>query len=231
MYLISYFKFSTTFGDILGPSMYIKNKHKIVYVLSIIFFGFIILTVLVLVFPISLVDKEFSEVIQEHHYPLLDTVMQWISWPGMMPNSLILVLLTSGVFLLLNYKREALFILFTLLSGVVSYFLKVVINRPRPTADLVRILKEAEHQSFPSGHVLFYVVFFGFVIIVIRHLKYIPSLLKVVIISLCLFLIFSVPFSRIYLGAHWFTDVAGGFLLGLLLLFFLSASYLKKQNT
>ena len=207
-----------------------KNKRKIGYVLAVISFGFILLTTLVLVFPVSLVDKEFSEEIQEHHYPILDTAMQWISWPGAMPNSLILVLLTSGVFLLWSHKRESLFILLTLLSGVVSYFLKIVINRPRPTADLVRIIKDAGNQSFPSGHVLFYVVFFGFVIILMRHLKYIPRALRIAIISLCLFLIFSVPLSRIYLGAHWFTDVAGGFLLGLFLLFFLSAGYLRKQD-
>lgn len=209
--------------------MHIKNKRKIIYVEGILSLGFILLTVLVLIFPISLVDKEFSEEIQEHRYPVLDTIMELISWPGTMPHSLVVVLVTSGIFLLFKYKREALFILLTLFTGVISYVLKVVINRPRPTADLVRILKETSNQSFPSGHVLFYVVFFGFIVMLMRHLKYIPQLLRTTVTSLCLFLIFTVPLSRVYLGAHWFTDVAGGFLLGLFMLFILSMSYLRNQ--
>src|SRR3712207_8549024 len=43
-----------------------------------------------------------------------------------------------------------------------TLFRSYVIGRPRPTLDLVRVSGEWAHESFPSGHVVFYVCFFGF---------------------------------------------------------------------
>jgi undecaprenyl-diphosphatase len=155
--------------------------------------------------------------------------MKLISWPGYIPESVIMVLVTSGVFLGFKLKREALFILLTLFSGVISHSLKIIIDRPRPADDVVRIIEKARHQSFPSGHVLFYVIFFGFIIILMDHLKAVPNGIRIAVISICAFLIFTIPFSRIYLGAHWFTDVLGGFMVGLLGLFALSYYYQKTR--
>ncbi|MHB1177405.1 MAG: phosphatase PAP2 family protein [Daejeonella sp.] len=206
-----------------------ERKRTLLYVLGGIFLGFILLTFLVSLFPNSLVDREFSEEIQEHQYPLLDALMKIISWPGYTPESIIIVFLTSGTFMLFKKKRESLFILFTLLSGVISHSLKIIIDRPRPTVNFVRIIEIAKYQSFPSGHVLFYVIFFGFIIVLMNHLKAIQRRLRMTVISICIFLIFTIPFSRIYLGAHWFTDVLGGFMLGMLGLFILSYYYFKKK--
>ena len=211
-----------------------NRKRLLIYVLSIISFCFLFLTVIVSVFPSSLVDREFSEEVQEHHYPVLDQVMKLVSWPGSMPYSLIIVLFAAALFFIFKYKREALYTIFTLFSGVISSSLKLLINRPRPTQDVVRILEKANHQSFPSGHVLFYVIFFGFMILLMHHLKSISKAVRMLVITLSLFLIINIPISRVYLGAHWFTDVTGGFLLGLLSLFVLSYFYLqgsKNPNT
>jgi undecaprenyl-diphosphatase len=111
---------------------------------------------------------------------------------------------------------------------LVSSALKILINRPRPTEDVVRILEKAKRQSFPSGHVLFYVLFFGFLALLMYHLKNIPKYIRLIIGIIAVFLIFTVPLSRVYLGAHWFTDVLGGFLLGILSLLILSYLYLRK---
>lgn len=216
-------------GRLIYKRMNDKRKQILRYVLGAISLGFIVLTGLVLIFPFSFVDKEFSEELQEHHNSILDAVMMMISWFGYMPNSLIMVLVVAFVFFIFKYKREAVFTLTTLLSGLVSSGLKILINRPRPAESLVRILEKAKQQSFPSGHVLFYVVFFGFLAVLMLQLKTIPQLVRYAVLTFCMMLIFMVPFSRVYLGAHWFSDVLAGGLMGLLLLYVNSFFYLKKE--
>lgn len=206
------------------------RKRILLYVLGGILFGFIALTILVSSFPVSVVDREFSEEIQEHQYPFLDSTMKAISWPGSAPQSIVIVVITAIVFYMFKRRKECYFILLTMISGIIGRSLKILIDRPRPTDDLVRIIETAKHQSFPSGHVLFYVSFFGFVIILMNHLKDINRPFRISVMAFCAFMIFTVPISRIYLGAHWFTDVLGGALLGILLLFGLSYFYMKNHH-
>lgn len=207
-----------------------QRKRVLEYVLGIILLGFIALTALVYAFPHSVIDIEFSEEIQEHPFPLLDSVMKSISAVGIFPYSVIIVLCMALIFYFFKFRREALYICLTLISGVVSASLKIIINRPRPTEDMVRIVEKASHQSFPSGHVLFYVVFFGFLTLLMYHIKSIARALRITIASISLFLVFTIPFSRVYLGAHWFTDVLAGFLAGMLCLLILSYFYLRKSD-
>lgn len=82
--------------------------------------GFVLLTLFVLLDPVPNIDRKFSEEVQEHHHPAVDTVMRAISWAGYMPNSAIVVAFATLLFLLLRFRREALFVLLTSLSGLVS---------------------------------------------------------------------------------------------------------------
>jgi membrane-associated phospholipid phosphatase len=207
-----------------------RRQKIMLYVIGAITIGFLLLTAFVFFFPDSLIDHEFSEEVQEHQNPLLDAVMKTISWFGFMPNAPIMVILAALLFLLFKYKRESLFILLTMLSGLVSSAIKLVINRPRPEEPFVKVMLKTQQQSFPSGHVLFYVVFFGFLTLLMFEIKSIRNAIKIPVVAICLLLIFTVPYSRVYLGAHWFTDVAAGFLLGLICLYILGKFYLKRKS-
>ncbi len=210
--------------------MFGKRKRLILYVLGSLLLGFIILTILVSNTPIPLFDHEFSEEVQEHQNPFLDYLMKGVSWPGYAPQSWLMVLVVSLAFFLLKKKVEAFFIALTLFSGVISRILKILIDRPRPTDDLIRIIDVAKYQSFPSGHVFLYVIFFGFLIVLMSQIKEINLAVRITVIVISAFLILTIPVSRIYLGAHWFTDVLGSILLGLLMLFILSYFYLQKSK-
>jgi len=204
------------------------QKHIVIFVLGGISIGFVVLTVFVVIFPHSFVDLKFSRELQEHQNPFLDATMKAASWFGYFPGSAIVVLLGALSFFIFKYRKEALCVFLTSISGLVSSLIKMLVNRPRPTAPTVRIVQKVYEQSFPSGHVLFYIVFFGFLIVLMYHLKTIPKIVRISVASVSGLLIFVIPFSRIYLGAHWFTDVLGGFLLGILCLYLLCIFYFRK---
>lgn len=185
---------------------------------------------MVALFPPSMLDLKISAAIQSVQGPELDQVMKFISWFGAFPVPLFMCLLVSLLFYLFRLRREAGFLLLTLISGLISTVIKMLVNRPRPTANLVRIVEVAKQQSFPSGHMLFYTIFFGFLLILMWNLKQINTGLRVIIAMISVLLILLIPVSRIYLGAHWFTDVLGGFTLGIIYLYGLGFLYLKDSR-
>ena len=207
------------------------GKKRALHIITLIVTGFLLLTVFITFFPTSWIELELSEEVQEEHNPLLDIVMKTISWFGQTWNSIAIVVSTSATLLLLRFKREAFYCFLTLLMGVITYGIKISVNRIRPTENLVRVIEKAKYQSFPSGHVGFYIAFFGLMAFFIYHGKWFTRTFRIAAISICLGLIFSIPFSRIYLGAHWFTDVLGGFMTGSLYLSILVTFYLGKNQS
>ncbi len=208
----------------------LRRKKVLTYVLAFISTGFLLLTAFVLYFPESVIDREFSVDVQSYQHPLFDKLMKLVSYPGYMPEAPIMVITCAGIFYLEKFKKEALFVVLTMLSGLVSTIVKYMVDRPRPSSDIVKIALQTHQQSFPSGHVMFYVIFFGFVALLMYSLKTINRALRITIGVLCMVMIFAIPVSRIYLGAHWFTDVLGGFMLGILCLYVVGYFYLRDQQ-
>jgi undecaprenyl-diphosphatase len=87
-----------------------------------------------------------------------------------------------------------------------------LIARPRPSDDDVAILQQPGGLSFPSGHVTFYVCYFGFLFFLVY--RYMPrtSPLRIPLLILLALPIALVGLSRIYLGAHWLSDTLGAYL-------------------
>ena len=206
------------------------NRNFLFISLFTLIIAFIILGFLVTKQPIPAIDVKISLFLQKIHSDALDKVMLAISFFGELPWSLIMVLLVASIFFIFKYRRESYFITSILLSGLVILSIKNIINRPRPTAFYVRLVEVNRFQSFPSGHVMSYVLFFGFMIILMRTLKDIPYAIRQFVTYVSAFLMISVSFSRIYLGAHWFSDTVGGSILGLICLYPLCYFYFKKKR-
>jgi membrane-associated phospholipid phosphatase len=110
-------------------------------------------------------------------------------------------------------RREAALLAGSTLLSLFSNLLKILIERPRPTSDLVHVLVNEPDYSFPSSHACLSMLLYGILIYILRRrLK--PGLLQTVISGLLAFLIGVTGVARVYLGAHWYSDVIGGYLYG-----------------
>ncbi len=131
----------------------------------------------------------------------------------------------AGVLIFMFCKKNRWFITIDLVGvTLVNQVIKHIIRRPRP--NVLRLVEESGY-SFPSGHSMVSMAFYG-IIIYLVYKNVSNKYLKWILIILLSLLILSIGFSRIYVGVHYFTDVAGGFLLGLAYLIIYINIYNKR---
>jgi membrane-associated phospholipid phosphatase len=123
------------------------------------------------------------------------------------------VLLTCYFLFIRKHKWYSIKIPSIALSSVlIMELLKAWFNRPRP---LIPLLEPAHGLSFPSGHAMSSVTFFGLLIYFIWQSR-MNRYLRVLLISFLILLILIIGFSRIYLRVHYASDVIGGFCMGII---------------
>ena len=151
------------------------------------------------------IDLTVKSVVQSHRVPALESPMRLFSYLG---SGYVLVPLNLGVWLFLLRARRlrlAIFVpVITAGSVVIEGLTKWIVARPRP---------RLTGYGFPSGHVLVSVVFYGTVIYLFWLLAR-QSLWRWVGTGVCVFVIMGIAYSRLYLNAHWLTDVVGAFAAG-----------------
>ena len=141
-----------------------------------------------------------------------------LSWPGFGPQSVIITALIVLMIYGFGLHWEAVVALIAaVFSTAINVLVKDLIQRPRPTAAVVHVLDTINSFSFPSGHVMFYLGFFGFVWFLAFSLMK-PSLKRGVLLVFFGGLVLLIGISRIYVGEHWASDVVGAYLLGTLTL-------------
>lgn len=203
-----------------------NNSARLLYSILLIM-GFALLAFFVGQYPVNHFDLTISRWIQQFHQPVLDQLMIVISAFGNVAIAFCCMAVTTLLFFIFKFKREAWFTITISFTGLFTFVLKRLFNRPRPTNEYVTIVESYHNNSFPSGHTLSYVVFFGFMILLMRRLTTTPKYIRYSVSLFSYFMLIAGPLSRIYLGAHWFTDIVGGFLVGALYLLHLSYYYKK----
>ncbi len=178
--------------------------------------------------PVLPIDIFITQEFQEKQQPALKGLMLFVSAPGSFPFVLTtLIVLTAVAFWILRMRLEAsILIVNSIVSGILNVLIKTLVGRPRPTANLVDIFQVASGLSFPSGHVMSYVAFWGllfsFGIILFNRRRWWHFVLLVI----CAFFVVMVGPSRIYLGDHWASDVLGAYMIGGVLLGIVVWAYL-----
>ena len=158
-------------------------------------------------------DMSITKSLQKRKSPLVRRFMVGISEIGFPTMAVPITVCIAGIFWALRFRLEAMFILLTSSSNILNAIVKRVIKRPRPTNELVTVVRVINEPSFPSGHVMHYTNLFGLLIYLLAT-NWRSGKLRDTLIAICTGLIVCIGPSRIYLGAHWPSDVMAGYLYG-----------------
>lgn len=141
-----------------------------------------------------------------------DTVTWFAKIVTKMANPVILGLIAISLFFAIKDKKIRWSVIINaVIAALLNFIIKNIIQRPRPIGH--RLIDESGY-SFPSGHSMVSMAFYGYLIYIIN--KHVESrTVRIISTILLAILIVLIGLSRIYLGVHYTSDVCGGFCVAL----------------
>jgi undecaprenyl-diphosphatase len=168
--------------------------------------------------PYFWIDLQVARAVQSIETPWLDPLLAAITWVGMPPQVVPIFGTIVLALFLVGLRLEALLTLFAAVGGAGLWYLtSELVGRPRPSPELVRAAADLPFGSFPSGHALNLTAIFGFLF----YLCFVyprPGWMRRLLLAATAVPVLTIGFARIRDGAHWPSDVLGGYLLGGILL-------------
>jgi membrane-associated phospholipid phosphatase len=207
------------------------NRNLEIVLLALLLVSSIALSVAAYIFGVFRFDLKIAFRMLGNDNPAVTAIMTAVSFLGDGWMPVILVLLAAGWCAFRKKWLEAVFVVATLSSGILAGVLKELVGRPRPPGfSLIPsdIFQSFNQYAYPSGHVLFFVVFFGF--LAFLAWSYLAGWMRWITITVCAGLIVLIGPSRIYLGEHWASDVIGSYLIGTFWLIILILLYLMVRH-
>ena len=118
---------------------------------------------------------------------------------------------------LFGRRRQAVLLVVGLAAlALLQSGIKELVDRPRPTADLVELRAGFSSPSFPAGHVMSPTVLYGFVLYLALALK-LPLVVRAALVGWIAFVLALTGPANVYVGVHWPSDVVGGYAWGAVL--------------
>lgn len=207
-----------------------KREQRLLLLLSLLFFlaGGLFLGVLEDVLtldPLVRADQSIYQFLQSLRTPWGNQLLIGITELGDSVMNLFFLFAVLAALLFRRLYRPASYWLIAACGGatLVQIF-KWLVHKPRPIA----IYQGVSSWSFPSGHTTMSVVLFGFLAILL--LREIPQRWRWLPLAVAIGSSLLIAFSRLYLGAHWLSDVLGGLSLGWAWVALLGIFYLRQQS-
>lgn len=157
-------------------------------------------------------DDSVFDFIISRRTPFLTEYFTFVTDLGDAQGYIIIIALSTllSVFVFKKWKYFLQIVFVMAISSLSNLVLKRFINRARP--DLEHLVT-VESLSYPSGHAMAAMAFYGFVAYLFYKFK-IRKAIKYPVIFILGALILSIGVSRIYLGVHYPSDIIGGFTAG-----------------
>ncbi len=197
-----------------------KNKRQYT-IITINLFIFIVITILFKTNNIAAFDNKIYQLITSYKNDYLTTFFKLITF---LCSPFFIATLT--IILLFCLKKEKIGLkiaINVIICTILNQVLKNLFRRPRPVG--ISLIKE-NGFSFPSGHSMVSLGFYGFIIYILNNSK--ESKTKKTVLSILLsFLILLIGVSRIYLGVHYASDVLAAYAISLVHLTIYTKYYKK----
>lgn len=191
---------------------YIKNNKKEIILLGFTILLFIILSILIITKKANHIDTLFFSHVINIRTNNLTSFLEIIT---NLAGATFLLAISTILLIVIKKKQIPLYILINLICAfLTNQTFKSIFTRTRPIG--INLIDETGY-SYPSGHSMIGLSFYGFIIYLIyKNIK--NKLTKTILIASLILTILLIGFSRIYLGVHYLTDVIGGFLLSIIYL-------------
>lgn len=201
-----------------------KNNMPLV-VAAICFIIFIVIAILVATNNISWLDNSVYSLVSKMICKPVTTFFKTITM--LCETEFILIILALFVIFGKNKKTSSYIVANAGLCVLLNQVIKRIFVRTRPVG--IALITQGGY-SFPSGHSMMALAFYGLLIYIINKSK-LSKVKKVIVTIVLSLLIVLIGLSRIYLGVHFASDVIGGFTLSLAyLIVFIKFIYTKKEN-
>ncbi|TFE28221.1 phosphatase PAP2 family protein [Cohnella luojiensis] len=176
--------------------------------LAIVFFS--VVSLLVRNEGIAGFDTSVISVVQGWENPKLTEVMESFTWLG---TTIVVIVIAVCILLFLAFvlgHRMELLLFLAVVGGapLLNRLLKAAFHRERP--DIHRLVEELGY-SYPSGHSMAAFALYGVLTFLLwRHVRRRTG--RIILVVLGSSIVTCIGISRIYLGAHYPSDVLGGYL-------------------
>lgn len=168
-------------------------------------------------YPYFGIDLTIARAVQSIHVQWFDIAMNAVDWPGFPPEVYVELVIALVILLFLRLRWEAVCLAFaSVFVGAVGLAIKMLVNRPRPSPQLIHNANPAldgGKYSFTAGHADSYVAILGFLWF-LAYTSETRSIWRTLFLFVAGAMIVLIGVSRIYSGEHWFSDVAGAYLFG-----------------
>ena len=158
-------------------------------------------------------DVSITLEVQSWDVPGLDGVLEFVSELTNFGPGLAIWTAVVAIFIWRGLRVEALALLMAAVTFLGAETLGLLVDRPRPSPELVHVSQSLVGNSFPSGHVFAAVVFYGLLVaMILRRTRMIGLRLLAPAVGISIVVLAGV--ARVNMGVHWTSDVLGSLFLG-----------------